>query len=355
MMKRRNIIICFISVLTFFFFVMNKRVSAQETLINEYPISTDIIYGQPLYTSNLSGGKSSVEGKFVWKEEFRVYDVGEHNCTVKFIPNNELYEIVEMSVKVNVLPRRVYLKFEDDLHKQYDGTDTLNLPSFVIRGIIDKSVYVVGDLQAKLQNVLVNDKVKVELTGLELKGEKKENYYLDLSGFTATIHPVYLEEFSKSKNKVDFDDKTYVPVSSSLKVNDSNDSFYKKKGFVIKDSYDIKIINKDDVVDVDGAVRVKLKINPENLNHKRLHLFNYYNGKYEEVEYSYRDGYIYYNCVGLGNLIIMQKKVNYWWLYMIMFVLASLIVVLVWRNVNIKRKKINRYKSLRRGRDNESY
>ena len=90
-----------------------------------------------------------------------------------------------------------------------------------------------------------------------------------------------------------------------------------------------------------------------NFNYKRLKLYNYFNGAYEEIEYTYSEGYIEYSASALGILVFAQKELNFWWLYILIvsFVLTFDAVLIVKRMQS--REKVNKYKSLKRSRDND--
>ena len=86
-------------------------------------------------------------------------------------------------------------------------------------------------------------------------------------------------------------------------------------------------------------------------NYKRLKMFNYYNGGYQEIDYNYIDGILIYDCKGLGSLVIAQEDYDFRLLFIILsvvltFVLASILIV-----VNVNKNKINKYKSLKRRKD----
>lgn len=353
-MRIKTYFIIFSFWMLFFFFGLNIKVDAKEIYILSYPSASDLTYGEPLFESKLTGGKASVEGHFKWKEANKsLMEIGTSNEDVLFIPEDSSLDILIMKIEVKVNKRRVYIKFEDNLYKQYDGNVGLDLPNYVIGGIIDSSVYVAGDLKGTTASVLVGDNIGVNLEGLELKGEKKDNYYLDLKGFYATIHPKVIEKFGGIKNRVEFSENVYVPVDSLVFVDEINSNGLSKSGFEIKSIYDLYIKSSYSRIEVSGDVGVRVKIEQADLDYRRIKIYNYYNDEFQQLDYKYIDGYLYYNCSGLGKLVIAQEDYNYSWVYIsLVFVLIGGGGILLRKYLN-DRKSINRYKSLKRRKDNE--
>lgn len=328
-------------------------VSAKDVIIEEYPIVTEIVYGEPLFQATFIGGKANVDGKFVWVEEDAILDAGISGQRVIFFPTDTAYSYKELVMDVKVNKRKVELKFEDELYKQYDQKSTIDLPNYVVVGIIDKSVYVRGELKASLESGLVGENVKVILSGLELVGEGSSNYSLVLTGHSATIHPDSIEKFGPVKNKIDFDDKTFVPVGSNLFVEQVEN--LEMNNYIVRETYDVYVKSDNKRFDISGKVDVKIKIDENSLKGKRIKLFNYYNGKYENIEYEYIDGYLIYTSNGLGNLVIAQKEKSYWWAYFILIVFVLSVLVVVIRNIIVNKPKIYKYKSLKRSKDDGDY
>ena len=192
-MDKRRLFIYLISIFLFLFLFDSKVVVAKETEILQYPVASDIYYGQPLFSSKLNGGIASVDGEFYWKNDDLVLDVGHHQEIVVFLPKNKEYECIEFDVAITVYKRRVYIEFEKKLTKLYDGNDSIEIPGYYIRGIVDDDVYVSGDIIAKLDSVFAGENVGVNISGLEIKGKNKDNYYLDLTGVVADVYKKHIE------------------------------------------------------------------------------------------------------------------------------------------------------------------
>jgi len=305
--------------------------------------------------SILTDGVSNVEGSFAWEDELIILEAGSRSANVIFVPEDESYDEIVFEIGINVLPRRVYLKFENELRKKYDGNDVLELPSFVVGGVIDKEVYVSGNIEAKLASAFIGENVSVNLSGLELRGDKKDNYYLDLNGFVATIHPDHVGRFGQTNDKLEFKDEIYVPVNSILHIEKKEDSNLIKNGYVIKEVYELGVKSGNEIVDISGNVSVGFKIDKKSLGYRRIALFNYSEGEYKEIEYSYTDGYLFFDSDELGLLVIAQKKLDFWWLYIVVVFILIVLIYLIIRGIFVNRKKINKYKSLKRRRDYGNY
>ena len=351
-MVKKKCLFLFIIFVAIFFFCREIKVNAAAVVIEEIPVAEEISYGEPLFESTLIGGRANVEGTFSWKNGRVTFDVGEYNQVVVFTPTSSLHSSKEFLVKVKVNPRRAFLNFEEEIYKQYDGLASLSLPNYIVGGIIDKTVYVKGDLSGSLESVLVGTS-KVILSGIELAGEKSEQYYLDLTGFQATVHPRIVAKFGPVKNRIDLVETIYVPIDSLMYTDDMNLEEISKEGYSITSAYDVYIKSGNSRVTVDTKVKVRLLMDERDFEYKRLKIYNYFNGVYEEVEYTYSEGYIEYSASALGILVFAQKELNFWWLYiLIVSLVLTFDVILIVKKMQT-REKVNKYKSLKRSRDED--
>ena len=244
-------------------------------------------------------------------------------------------------------------KFEEDICKQYDETMKIDLPSYTVGGIRNHDdVYIRGDLVGTLESGLVAESVKVILSGIELVGEKKDSYYLDLEGFTASVHPTHLEKVVGDKNRIDFSKNVFVPVDSILYVEKIANSNLAKKNYVIKDVYDVYLLSEEEKVDVNENIKVRIKVDESSLKFKRMKIYNYYDGKYETINgYKYENGYLVYESSSLGMIVFAQKELNFWWLNCLIIVTIIVLDCVIAVKLLKSRKKINKYKSLKRRKD----
>jgi hypothetical protein len=71
--------------------------------VNEWPTASDIVYGDALSASTLSGGSASVDGSFAFNEPATVLNAGTHSVAVTFTPDDTAtYNPVSGSVSVTV-------------------------------------------------------------------------------------------------------------------------------------------------------------------------------------------------------------------------------------------------------------
>ena len=352
-MNKFKFMYIFAFVLMFFFFCNDEKAKGMyDPIIIENPTASEITYGEPLFESILTGGKANVEGVFSWKNNKETFPAGEYRRTVIFSPFDNEYNDLEVKVLVKVNKKRVYLKFEEEFHKQYDGTGNLDLPNYEVKGIIDSGVYVKGDLSAKLDGILIG-RNNVILSGIELAGDRTSNYYLDLEGVTCDVHPNYIEKFGDVKHRVDFSSDIYVPFDTLIYVNQADTNKIKIDGYSIKRAYDIYLESDNKRVAVHDPVIVKIKVDDSAFKFNRLSVYNVNNGAYELVDYEYEDGYILYKTSSLGLLVFAQKELDFTWLYIVTSLLLVITVFVVLFRYYKGKEKINKYKSLKRSKDYE--
>lgn len=96
--------------------------------IYSYPIAEDIIYGQKLWESKLSGLRANVEGSLMWDVGSKLPDAGLHTFNAVFIPNDSFYEKVTIPVEVNV--KKIQFKPFNETHFSKDYAPNLRLSDF---------------------------------------------------------------------------------------------------------------------------------------------------------------------------------------------------------------------------------
>lgn len=340
-----------IAIFVFVCFFCGSKVDALETIIIEEPSASEIVYGEPLYNARLSGGSANVDGKFTFEDVLAVVDAGNHSVNVVFTPSDSSYAPVTFPINIKINKRKVDVVFEREIFKLYDGTNNIKLPSYVIVGIIDEDVYVSGNLEGVLDSILVGENIGVELQGLQLEGEKKENYSLELDGFKATIYPKYLEKFSDSHNRVEFSGDC-VPVNSLLyidKIDDLNIDGYK-----VLDAYNIYVKSYNQIVEVRGLIKTKLVV--ENFDAKKVKVLSCDNYlKCREIDYKYNDGYLSYSDNGINKIVLAEKIYNYDYIWLILASVVGVSFVIYVIVYKVKHKsKIKKYRSPRR-RDEYEY
>lgn len=94
--------------------------------ITSAPVAADIVYGQTLAESTLTGGEASAQGSFAWANPDNIPDAGTHTADVIFTPDNEIdYSTVTLQVSVNVAQAPQTITWDQDF------TDAL-LPSATV-------------------------------------------------------------------------------------------------------------------------------------------------------------------------------------------------------------------------------
>lgn len=107
------------------------------TEVTVAPVASDIVEGNPLSESVLTGGEASVPGTFAWQTPEAVPAVGTQTYTVVFTPENaELYASSTVDVTVNVLEQKFEqtITWEDVLGEIY-ATHTLPLTATASSGL----------------------------------------------------------------------------------------------------------------------------------------------------------------------------------------------------------------------------
>lgn len=111
-------------------------ISKATPSITAWPKASDMIYGDNLGNSTLSGGSAAIPGSFVWKDSSITPNSGTQFCSVVFTPDDMVnYNAAEQNVTVTVAKKTltpVVVSVED---KEYDGgtstTGTITLAGAV--------------------------------------------------------------------------------------------------------------------------------------------------------------------------------------------------------------------------------
>jgi len=123
---------------------MTKQIviTAVPVIIITAPTASDLIYGQTLAESVLSGGAASTEGTFAWEDPDQAVAVGTNNYSVVFTPIDKLYASVKIDVPVTVAKASQEIEWSSPLFAMSVG-DTHELPKYSSVGL--EIVYVVDD------------------------------------------------------------------------------------------------------------------------------------------------------------------------------------------------------------------
>lgn len=105
------------------------KVSPATPKIYSYPVAEDIVYGQSLSDSKISGFYSNVEGTINWINSNRMLDAGLHYENIIFYPYDYNYKSIILSVPVNVDKLTPKL-FETQYQREYNPN--LRLKDFTL-------------------------------------------------------------------------------------------------------------------------------------------------------------------------------------------------------------------------------
>lgn len=105
------------------------KVSPATPKIYSYPVAEDIVYGQSLSDSKISGFYSNVDGTINWINSNRMLDAGLHYENIIFCPYDYNYKSIILSVPVNVDKLTPKL-FETQYQREYNPN--LRLKDFTL-------------------------------------------------------------------------------------------------------------------------------------------------------------------------------------------------------------------------------
>lgn len=335
------ILIAFVFILFVFF--------SNETRASDYTVTITSIdgleYGNKLKNATINGESNGVEGEFSFYNSEMVLDsVGEVNLEIVFIPLNSS-EVKKINYVGIVEKRKISIAFDAPIYKQYDGNDNIVLPTFSYVGILNNEVEVVGELIGKLSATYVSEDIAITLSGVEIVGDKKDCYYLDLFEHTARIYPSILEKSGVNETFITLDENVYVDISYSLKVEPKMVNSKILNKYTAFESYSYEVYSHNNVKqDVDGNFDIKMKINDKITVMERLAIFELTKeGKYKKLEYSIHDGYIHTSIESGSQLVFATRDIEYHFIIFFSGVLIFyFLFVIVYRlkNSRIKTGKI---------------
>ncbi|MEX2457196.1 MAG: YDG domain-containing protein [Balneolaceae bacterium] len=148
--------------------------------ITELPAASDIVYGQSLASSILTGGESDVDGTFAFADEsITPTSVETYTADVIFTPNDtENYNSVTDQVDVEVAPKELIVENAEAQNREYDGTDIAELSSATLEGLIGDDDVSLADFG---QGEFVQSEVGTDIdvtTSMSITGNDAGNYTL---------------------------------------------------------------------------------------------------------------------------------------------------------------------------------
>lgn len=329
----------FISIGMLFCFFSSAKVNAQDYNIEVESVE-NLIYGNRLEEAQIIA-HSDIEGSFVFSDPSIVLDnVGNIELSIQFRAKNIEYteNITFLSV---VSPRKISVVFERPIYKQYNGDTSIQLPTHEYAGIINDEVSVEGVLNGELLGSYVGEGIGVVLSGIEVIGEKKDCYYIDLTEHSARIYPSVLEKDGENHTKIFLENDMYVDIGYSLKVVETEIKAPVGDKYTSFVKYEYLVYNHNNsILEFTDKYKISMKVNDEILKNERLGVFELdKNGEYSELEYQIADGVISFEINRESSIVFATRNIEY---NLILIFSAFLLVIFtfigVYRIINVKRK-----------------
>ena len=290
----------------------SNKVSAVSESISITKIE-GLVYGNTLKDATIYGNNSEIEGVFAFAEENRVLDkTGEIELEIIFIPQDSV-NVVKINYLGIVEKRKISVVFESPIYKQYDGNTSINLPKHSYKGILHNEVGVIGELVGTLSASYVSEGIPVVLSGIEIVGEKKDCYYLDLLEHQARISPSKLEKEGNLATVINLDKDVYVDVGYVLKVNSIDESSKINNKYTSFKKYTYKVYNHNNSeLNVAGMFDVYTKVEKGLLDKERLEIFELTkDGQYKKIEYVVNGEYLHVKISGGSSIVFATRNVEY--------------------------------------------
>ena len=322
-------ILCFVC----FFFFFSCQIKASEYQIGVEKVE-GLVYGNKLKDVTIYGNSIGIEGEFSFDNGELVLDkIGEITLEILFIEKGT-NEVKKINYNAIVEKRKISVFFTSPIYKQYDGNDKINLPEYSYEGIINNEVTVKGTLTGVLSATYVSEDIALTLSGVEIEGEKKDCYYLDLLQHSARIYPSTLEKAGNNATQIVLDKDIYVDIGYSLKVEELEcgeaiDSKYTAfKGYKY-----LVYSHNNNLLEVDGNFQIKMKIEDKIAKKERLEVFELTkDGEYRKIEYKIEAGHIYALISNDSTLILATRDIEYHFIALFSFVLIFyLLFIIVYR------------------------
>lgn len=326
------------------FFIMPSKLCAIDYNASIESVE-NLVYGDK-YSEGVINGESSIPGNFKFKNNNDVVNfVGINNVEVVFVPDDSNYSLKTFNVDTDIKQRRISIVFKAPIYKQHDGLATIDLPDYTYSGILNDEVSVEGELVGELSATYPGEGIAINLSGVSIKGDKKDYYYIDLLNHNARIYPSKLEHFGDNATVIALDKDVYVDIGYSLKVeevtsqetiiNDLYTSFVK---------YTYNVYNHyGNELKIDSKYKVLMKIEETYLNKERLYAFELTeDGEYKDLEYTYSDGNIIFTIDSGSSFVLATRNIEYRFIIMFSSILLfSVVFIIVYtiRNSKIKSGK----------------
>lgn len=159
-------------------------ISKADPRIAVWPTASDLIYGDSLSQSALTGGNAAIEGNFAWKDSAFQPNSGSQSCTVVFTPDDrDNYNTVEQSVTVTVAKRMLDPAIVSVSDKEYDGNAVTSGAITLTGAVLGETPTATGVFTFDNANAGPDKAVTVAVT---LDGNWGNNYALSTNELTTT-------------------------------------------------------------------------------------------------------------------------------------------------------------------------
>ncbi|MEX0721672.1 MAG: MBG domain-containing protein [Balneolaceae bacterium] len=144
-----------------------------------WPAASDIIYGESLASSELTGGIAEVDGEFTFVDEsIEPNTAGTYTADVIFTPDDtDNYSSVTNQVDVEVTPKELTVANAEAQNKEYDGTDIAEITGTELIGVINDDAVELDEMSGSFASASVGEDIEVT-AALRLTGEDAANYTL---------------------------------------------------------------------------------------------------------------------------------------------------------------------------------
>lgn len=338
MIKNKLKYIIFIPLFVLFFAFFSVEIKASD-----YPVTinnvTNLVYGNKLKDAIIDGESSEVEGEFSFYNKEIVLDrVGEIELEIIFVPKDS-NEVKKISYNAIVEKREISIFFFSPIYKQYDGSDNIKLPAYTYQGIINEEVSIQGGLRGKLTATYVSEDIPIILSGIEIVGDKKDCYYLDLLEHSARVYPSTLNKSGVNETQIIIDEGVYVDIGYSLKVEEQNKQEKindKYTGFKVY-KYDVYSYNNV-LLEINSEYQVKMVIDEDIKNKERLALFEVTkDGEYKKLNYNIKDSEIHFTIDSNSKVVFATRNIEYHFILLCTSILIFYAVfIVVYRCKNSK-------------------
>lgn len=335
--------ILFIGLLFLFGIVFSNKIDAINQDISVTNIE-GLVYGNTLGNATIYGNSNGVEGVFTFADKDRILStVGEIELEVLFIPKDS-NSIVKINYLGIVEKRKISVVFDSPIYKQYDGNTSIDLPRHSYKGILHNEVTVEGVLLATLSASYVSEGIPVILSGIEIVGEKKDYYYLDLLGHYARISPSKLEKEGSLATTIYLDKNVYVDVGYILRVNSKEESKRINDTYTSFKTYTYNVYSHNNtLLTVAGTLDIYTKVEKGLLDKERLALFELTkDGEYKQLDYSINGEYLNVKIAGGSAIVFATRNIEYHFIVLFSFLLLCYgIFIVVYRLSKTKMSIVN--------------